>query len=108
MEKIKAIIKRPDEQYGHVTNISNTLKNLQSIVDGQIQAVPILPDNGVIMICNEDGKNLSLERNFGMGYFPFRDIVVGTVIICGAKGEDFGDVPIDIQQWKRILNLWGN
>ena len=27
MRKIKAIIKRPDEQYGHVTNISDTLKN---------------------------------------------------------------------------------
>lgn len=30
-DKIKVIIKRPDEQYGHVTNISNTLENLQNV-----------------------------------------------------------------------------
>lgn len=33
MEKIRAIVKRTDEQYGHVTNISNTLKDLQNAVD---------------------------------------------------------------------------
>lgn len=30
--KIKTIIKRPDEQYGHVTHISQTLENLQKTV----------------------------------------------------------------------------
>lgn len=29
MGKIRAIVKRPDEKYGHVCNISATLKNLQ-------------------------------------------------------------------------------
>lgn len=28
VSKIKAIIKRPDEEYGHIANISNTLENL--------------------------------------------------------------------------------
>ena len=37
-EKIRAIVKRPDEEIGHVTNISPTLKNLQSIV-GEIVVV---------------------------------------------------------------------
>lgn len=32
--KIRAIIKRPDEEYGHVTNIANNLKNLQRTVGG--------------------------------------------------------------------------
>ena len=30
--KVRCIIKRPDEQYGHVTNISVSLKNLQRIL----------------------------------------------------------------------------
>ena len=65
-------------------------------------------DKGLIMICNEDGKNLALEHNFRMGFAPFYDIILGTVIICGTNGEDFADIPIDMKQWKHILSLWGN
>ena len=39
MAKIRAIIKRPDEKYGHVTNISPTLENLQKTVGGYIEPV---------------------------------------------------------------------
>lgn len=106
--KIKVIIKLPDEKYGHVTYISPTLENLQKHVGGYIQAVPILPEKGVVMICNEDGKNLGLKKNFMMGYSPFRDMVVGTVILCGSYDDDFADVPIDISAWKLVLKLWGN
>ena len=106
--KIKVIIKRPDERYGHVTNISNTLENLQRTVDGHIEVVPVIPNKGLMMICNEDGKNIGLEKNFMMGFFPFQDMIVGTVILCGSGEEDFTDVPIDMKQWKAILKLWGN
>ena len=106
-EKIKVIIKRPDERTGHMTWISNTLKNLQSHVEGHIEVVRI-GDRGLLMLCNEDGKNIGLERNFTMGFAPFQDTVVGTVVLCGSGGEDFADVPIDMKQWKAILKLWGN
>ena len=108
--KIKAIIKRPDEKYGHVTWISNTLENLQRIVEGHIEVVPVtavLPDVGLIMICNEKGKILGLEKNFIMGILA-PDVIVGTVILCGTDGDEFGDVPIDMSMWKRILSLWEN
>ena len=36
MAKIRAIVKRTDEPVGHVCNVSNTLKNLQKLVDGNI------------------------------------------------------------------------
>ena len=39
--KIRAIVKRPDEKYCHVANISNTLKNLQRTVEGPIETVSI-------------------------------------------------------------------
>jgi len=54
MAKIKVIIKRPDEQYGHMTYISNTLKNLQRTVEGYIEVVPLRSD--LVMICNEEGR----------------------------------------------------
>lgn len=53
MGKIRAIVKRVDEPIGHVTNISNTLKNLQKLVDGNIETVRIT--DSVILICNEEG-----------------------------------------------------
>lgn len=113
--KIKVIIKRPDEKYGHVTWISDTLENLQRIVEGHIEVVPITPvlpdvgliNNGLIMICNEEGKILGLEKNFIMGILA-PDVIVGTVIICGTDGDEFGDVPIDMSMWKRILSHWEN
>ena len=57
MAKIRAIIKRADEQFGHVSNISASLKNLQKIVEGPIETVNVTDDT--VIICNEEryGKN---------------------------------------------------
>lgn len=62
------------------------------------------------MICNEEGKIQKLQKNFRMGGEIFFDIIRGTVIICGESedGEDFADVPIDFETWKRYLKAWGN
>ena len=96
MRKIRAIVKRPDEKYGHMTNVSNRLENLQRIVGGYIEVVTL--PNGVLCICNEDGKNMGLEENFRIP----GDVIVGTVIICGQSGEEFSDIPIEMAAWK----LW--
>lgn len=104
--KIRAIIKRPDERYGHVTNISCTLKNLQNIVGGPIETVSVA--GGAICICNEEGKLRGLARNFQLGNWPYADIIVGDAVIVGADGEEFGDCPLDFQTWKKLLGAWGN
>ena len=103
-EKIKCIVKRPDEEYGHMTNISMKLENLQKTVGGNIEMVTLLsPDEDrcpVIAIVNEDGKNLGLEKNMKIP----GDILVGTIIVCGVEGEDIGDIPIDFSIWKKVVN----
>ena len=96
MGKIKAIVKRPDEEFGHMTHISSTLENLQSIVEGYIEAIEL--GGGLVMICNEEGKIRGLKPNMIVGL----DVIVGTIIICGENGEDFGDIPIDFKTWKAI------
>ena len=106
MNKIQVIIKRPDERYGHVTNISNTLKNLQKIVDGPIEVVPY--GDNIVFICNEEGKLRKLQRNFAVGGKYFHDIIVGTCIIAGVDGEEFCDCPISFDLWKRLLVRCGN
>lgn len=100
--KVKCIIKRPDEEYGHVTNISVTLKNLQNIVGGPIECVPC--GGSTVIICNEEGKLRGLQPNFRIGKPPFHDVIVGEAIIIGVDGEDFCDIPISFQTWKMILD----
>ena len=115
-KKIKCIIKRPDEQFGHVTWISDALENLQKTVSGYIETVTL--DNGVVLICNEDGKLRDMPYNFTVrrmmlngflsGLLSLRNPIFGTVIACGAEGDQLADVPIDFNEWKALLCEWGN
>lgn len=100
MRKIKVIIKRPDEEAGHVCNISNTLRNLQNTVGGYIEVVPIT--SKTVIICNEEGKLQGLPYNFRIP----GDRIQGNAIICGVEGEEFADVPISLKEWRTILNEW--
>lgn len=100
MAKMKVIIKRPDEEYGHMTNISGSLKNLQKTVDGWIEAVPIRDD--LVIICNEEGKILGLPKNLKIPH----DIVCGTIIVVGVSGDDFCDIPIVFDEWKEMVDGW--
>ena len=104
--KIRAIVKRPDEKYGHVTNISNTLKNLQRIVDGPIEVAPFA--GNMAIICNEEGKLRGLDKSFIIKYTYSADVIVGEVAIVGIDGEEFCDCPLDFSIWKRMLIQWGN
>lgn len=104
--KIRAIVKRPDEKYGHVTNISCSLKNLQRIVDGPIECISC--GTGAVIICNEEGKLRGLPRNIIVGKPPFIDMLVGEIAVVGVDGEDFCDCPLDFGVWKMMLEKWGN
>lgn len=94
--KLKAIIKRADEPIGHMTNISATLENLQKHVGGYIETVTF--SNGVVIICNEEGRIKGLPYNCRIGGVDF----VGDIVALGSDGEDFADVPITFQDWR----LW--
>ena len=109
-KKIKCIVKRPDEQFGHATWISDSLKNLQNTVGGYIETVTL--PNGVVLICNEEGKIRDMPYNFTLrrihGNIPIHNPIFGTVIACGADGDQLADIPIDFNEWKALLCEWGN
>lgn len=96
---LKVIIKRPDEKYGHSTNIgtTNLLKNLQAHVEGYVEAVTV--EKGLVILCNEDGRLRGLEHNCCFDGIDF----VGTIIGIGADGEEFTDIPISFQEWKERI-----
>ena len=104
MEKVRAIIKRSDEKYGHMTNISLSLKNLQNHVGGYIETITLRRANGkdIVIICNEEGKNLHLPDNMPNPLNPY-DVIVGDIVVVGVDGEDFAEVPIEFAEWKEIV-----
>ena len=116
-KKIKCIVKRPDEQFGHVAWISDSLKNLQNTVGGYIETVTL--DNGVVLICNEEGRLRNMPYNFTLRFLYYfnpsdavevrpHQMIFGTVIACGADGDQLADIPIDFNEWKALLCEWGN
>ena len=104
--KIRAIVKRPDEKYGHVTHISNTLKNFQRIVEGPIEVVPL--GYKAAIICNEEGKLRDLDKNFVIRHVISTDVIRGEIAVVGVDGEEFCDLNLDFDIWKRLLTQWGN
>lgn len=81
-------------------NIENTLDALQAAVDGYIEAVTLVPGKAV-MIVNEEG----LLR--GMPYNAFATLIaakniVGPALVVGVDGEEFTDIPADIEHTIKI------
>lgn len=98
--KIKAIVKRPDETYGHVTYLSNNLKALQKVVGGHIETVTV---GKVVIICDEEGRDKESERNCAIpAGTMFPTMFYGTIAVVGIDGDEFADVPIDFSTWKTI------
>lgn len=98
--KIKVIIKKPDEEFGRLVEVENELEVFQNIVGGYIETTGY---KNLVIICNEEGKLRGLEPNILLG----KDMLVGTVIVCGASGDEFSDVPIDFKKWEQIVNMSG-
>ena len=85
---MKVIIKNVNEN-PIITEIENTLEDLQKVVGGYIEIVPTgLYSEGIVAICNEEGKFMGLKPNMRIGY----DIICGNMLFVGTKGEDFTDL----------------
>ncbi len=98
--KIKVIIKKPEDEFGRLVEVENELEVFQSIVGGYIETTGY---KNLVIICNEEGKLRGLQPNVVLG----REMLVGTIIVCGASGDEFSDVPIDFKKWEQIVSMSG-
>lgn len=98
--KIKVIIKKPEDEFGRLVEVENELEVFQHIVGGYIETTGY---KNLVIICNEEGKLRGLEPNVVLG----KNMLVGTIIVCGASGDEFTDVPITFDKWKRIVDMSG-
>ena len=91
-KRIKVVLAEPGKK-AKVTEIENTLENLQKIVGGYIECIYPFEDN-VGIIANEEGKLIGLEPNRVMRDDDGNavDIIFGTFIVTGLTEDDFGSL----------------
>ena len=89
---MKVIMKQPSEKVGRIIEIRNELEPLQRAVGGCIEMVNL---GRFIIICNEESKLKGMSANFKC----LSDIICGPALVCGIDGENFGDVPITLDEW---------
>ena len=84
---MQVVIVEPEKK-PRVQSIEDSLASMQEIVGGTIQAVYPF-DEPVALICNDEGKLLSLPLNRALRDSDGRvyDIVTGTFFICGATAS---------------------
>ena len=84
------------------TLVNNTLKDMQQLVGGNIEVLSL--PSGCQLVCNEDGKFLTLPQNRALKDEAGKvvDVLVGTCFICGAKGDEFISLtPDQMKQFKK-------
>ena len=76
------------ERRPEVKEIDGSLKSMQEIVGGFIQAVYLF-EEPVALVCNDEGKLVNLPANRGLRDSDGRiyDIVCGTFFLCGAPAD---------------------
>ena len=95
--------------------IDDSLKEMQGIVGGYIQAIYPFEDP-VALVCNDEGKLMNLPANRGLRNKDGQmyDIVFGTFFLCGAPADSdhFTSLTEDqIEQYQKVFHtpemFWG-
>ncbi len=91
--------------------IDGSLKSMQEVVGGYIEAVYPFEDEGVALICNEEGKLIGLPPNRFLrdeeGYVF--ELVAGTFFLCEAPSdsESFESLSEEmIKKYSEVFTTW--
>lgn len=84
-DKIKCLLVKPYELPQEI-EIDNTLEAKQKLVGGWIEQAFLTNDKSVILVCNEEGKNIGMKPNRDIGH----DIIFGPFLIVGNDYENSG------------------
>ena len=89
-----------------VLEIEHSLKNMQELVGGTIEAIYPFEDT-VALVCNDEGKLLGLPLNRAVrdpATGQIVDIIAGTFFICGLSEDDFASLTDDqIQRYTQMF-----
>lgn len=107
--KIRVVVAREGEE-AHIEYIEDTLKAMQEIVGGYIEAAVSSDDPGWVLYVNEEGKiNGKCLPNRNLSIFGLNDIVFGPILATGVGEEgETVSLPENIAHYiARILNIVG-
>lgn len=89
-----------------VLEIEHSLKNMQELVGGTIEAIYPFEDT-VALVCNDEGKLLGLPLNRAVrdpATGQILDIIAGTFFICGLSEDDFASLSDEqIQRYTQMF-----
>ena len=90
------------ERRPEVREIDGSLKSMQEVVGGLIQA--LFPfEERVALVCNDEGKLMNLPANRGLRNDEGKmyDIVFGTFFLCGIDSDHFSSLtPEQIERYR--------
>lgn len=88
---MKILVIEPSK-HPRIAEIDGSLKSMQAIVGGYIQAIYPF-DDPVALVCDEEGLFKETKWNRRVT----QDCAIkGTFFLCGIGEEDFGDIPEDL------------
>lgn len=103
MSKIR-ILALPVDREPYITNIENSLRNMQNFIGGYIETVTVLKNPQVILICGEEGLLKGRAWNPSIPdlgkYGGWMPEIVGDCFLSGVDREGFADLP---DKWKAAL-----
>lgn len=89
-----------------VTTIPHTLKAMQELVQGQIEAIYPF-DDLVAIVCNDEGKLLGMDMNRALHNSEngeIYDIICGPFFICGLSSDDFTSLTNEqIEKYQKLF-----
>lgn len=102
---MKVVLCKP-HALAQITDIEESLKSIQRVVEGIIEIVYPFEDNAVL-VCNDEGKinHLPLNRPLFDSKGNFLDIIAGTFFICAYNEKDLASLS-DEQAEKYFKKFW--
>lgn len=102
------IIKLEPQKPAEIIEIEHTLEAMQQIVGGYIE--PIYPFNdSVVILANEDGKNLNLPLNRVLRHQDtgqIYDVICGTCFLIGAPDDSDDFTELTDEQMKKYMKFY--
>lgn len=102
INKIKGLLVKP-YKLPEIIEFKNTLEAKQDLVGGYIECVYPQIEDGVVFICNEEGKINGMQLNRDIGY----DIIAGPFLILGddyVNGEFKSLTEEQITKYKKVFD----
>lgn len=95
-ETVRVMVCRPYQ--AEIKEIPNTLEAFQELVKGPIEEFKAFSNLDLVTLCNEEGYLRNMAPN------PYFVGIVGPVVVCGKRGEEFASLTdAQVSALKRLL-----